>query len=281
MYKDMRVYRKTAIEVLNLDPQPDLRRWFLEHWNKIGATTYKSMADETIDDLMRGKHKWQPEHLDILHRVLTLHEYDLSSEETWRVSENEDLVLTETDFRALLMRVRSQHKDPLHLLNRNTEDRFSFEIDLGPAAMPFHQTEPYLKPTKDRIAIPTGTPISFRIVPQAEGRVLVLSRHVSAEKTSVLNEFLDRPRAATFPAYKSIKFPVREASGEAGDRDLIAINWPARIEPDLYDLSGLFERKDLEVTEQELRRLSAAVAATRSEKDDSRVWASVRRLRLE
>lgn len=281
MIVEMNRYAKIAVSVLGLKPEPDLRRWVQDRWHYYGPSLGRDLADDTIDELMSGSYDWKDHHFPVLHHVLTLHEYGLTPEETWKRPGDDGLLHTEEEFRALLREARSKHKDPLKLINTFASPRLSFEVrGAQPTVkLALAGAEPYLS-SDERPVLPASSPICFSVVPQVEGCLWVFSRQAK-EKTSILNEHLDSPRQTVFPAYKSVSFPVRKSASVPGDRELVVINWPMVIDPGKYDLSEMLERSDLLVSDSELRRIGLAVADTAEIKDEAkRVWASVLPIRI-
>ena len=283
MQVDMNRYvRRIAISELGLKPKPDFERWVQDRWHCFGPKLGgRDLANETIEELMSGRYLGKTTIFRVLHHILTLHEYGLTPEETWKRPEDDGLLHTEGGFRALLREARSKHKDPLKLINAFSSPRLSFEVGGAQPSvkLAFAGAEPYLS-SDERPVVPASSPICLSVVPQVEGCLWVFSRQAE-EKTSILNEHLDCPRQTIFPAYKSVSFPVRKSASVPGDRELVVINWPMVIDPGTYDLSEMLERSDLLVSDSELRRIGLAVADSAKDADEAkRVWASVLPIRI-
>lgn len=281
MQADLRPYVDIAVEELGIDPQPEFERWFVRRWGTFGRKLGGALGDDARTKVMRGKYPWQDAHLRVLHRVLTLHEYGLTPEETWKHPKEDRPKYTPEEFRELLKGARSNHEDPLKLIKAHSSPRLSFEVRGVPstAKLALAGAEPYLS-SDERQVVAASSTICFSVVPQVEGCLWVFSRQAE-ENTSILNEHLDSSRHTVFPAYKSVSFPARKSASVPGDRELVVINWPKEIDPGAYELSEMLERNDLLVSDSELRRIGLAVADNAKEADDSnRVWASVLPIRI-
>lgn len=282
---DLREYRRAAIEELDLVTQPDLDRWFKTRWRALVDNLYSgsAKADETINEIMRGGYDRKAVHLEILHRVLTLHDYGLSVEDAWLAPGETSLRHDLDGFRELLRAAKANHKDPLKLLREGASPRVALQVRVGPAPevanvpMIFDKAESHYRKLglmSDRIKIKIGDYFQPTLQTQARGRVILMSFDEKWEKFSVLNELLHVSRSVQYEAYKQCTFPMAPAGGEAGSREFIVVNWPATRDPSVDGLASLFEGKSRDVSVAEIRALGTAVSQTVHESDENRVWAA-------
>lgn len=280
MLIDMRPYVTIAVEELGLKPQPDLKRWFEDRWETFGPALGGALGADARDKAMRGKYLWQDSHFLVLHRVLTLDEYGLIPQKTWKQPGEDRLLHTPDEFRALLRVMKAKHKDPLHLIKIHSDPRLTFEVYPANVSLMLEGAEPYLLSSDGRLVVPAASPICFAAVPQVEGYLWFLSRH-SEERTSILNEHLQHPRRTIFPAYRLVSSPARNSAGTPGDRELVVINWSKYLDLADYELADVLRRDDALVSDAELRRLGVAVADSAQNTDEAKhVWASVMPIRI-
>jgi hypothetical protein len=259
-------------------------RWLEAGWAKIGPRFGSSLKIETQTELISGTFKWQDHHVKTWHSVLTLDQYGLDWEDIWGPVDGTDIRYDLAEYGALLLSSLSQHKDPLHLIRRNVEPRFSLRLD-GPGMGMFiadaENGGTTDRPPPDLVIKKVGDCLAFMITPRAEGHVLLLSNLHRTGATFIMNEHLEVPRTKVHTPYDPMWFNPAGATGEPGRRDIIAINWPKVIDPARYNLGEFFARTDYAVHDDELRRFGAAIAETASRPDAERVFAKMMPLALE
>lgn len=277
---DLKRYRDIAIEELRLTPTNPLERWFADQWNLVAPAISKRISDDQIGRIMNGTRPLHRQHLEIVHRVLTLNMYGLSLEEVWGDEPSVSQPLDPESFRALLKQARVRHEDPLHLLQVHADPRLAFDVEERHSKLAFEAVEgDILETACERKTVLPGAELQLALVAQVRGPVLFMTRHGVTRSIRVLNEYLDKRRTIIYEPNKLIKCPFRQTSTDPGDRDLVAVNWPECLDLASYGLDDLFKRDDLIVTEDEMRAIGGAVADT-AHREGERVHASVVPIRI-
>lgn len=261
----------------------DKKRWLEAGWAKLGPRYLSSLGDDALPRLLRGKYKWNDEHVKTWHSVLTLDQYGLKWEDIWGPVDGTDIRYDLEAYADLLRNALSQHKDPLGLIRRHSDKAFPLKLD-GPGG--FMWTDlveggDASDPTpSDLLTQNVGDKLVFMVTPRTEGCVLLFSTLQRTGKTFIMNEVLGMPRINTHSRWEPLRFQPSIANGEPGRRDVIAINWPKTVDPERYNLAGFFARADPSVSDDEMRRFGAAIAETKKRSDEERVFARLRPLVL-
>lgn len=288
----------------------DLISWTAERWITTTALAFGRVprADlEHIREILRGNQPFTAAHLQHLHHVLGLHEFDLDWRDVWLEETPAPRLRSLESFKEKLAEAADRPRNPLRYIKQYANSNEPW-IGVATSTTPrpvnpyainpmifMEKHEPALRVPANTIALKPGTWVDLEFTTAVPGRVLLLEqRHAAGLVTGrirVLNDFpvlglAEKPgqgRGRFYGAHQRVKTAPFFTNKTSARYTLICLNWPDGLNEEELGLGGLFRKRASEasygvISNLELRNIGLVMKRTAEDRQGLRLRAGVREL---